>query len=343
MKMALLLPVAAARSAIVVAALLSCVACRGPKTQPAGSPKAPEPPAAAPEPKAEPEAPAVVATVAGKPISREELEREVERQSLGRNKNPQLRKRMTARVLQGMIDDRLVLEAAAKYSVAASDAEIATDIDDMAKRLGGQDKLDAFLTKQGWNRDQYREQTRISVLRRKLRDQLFPADVSEQEIKDYHANGANTDAMGEKVRIALIEIKVPKAASDQDWKTAEARLAAVRKEIEAGLPFEDAARRESQHASARRGGVMEWASKRRSPKDLFAPAFSLSVGQIHGPFRTASGVHLIKLVEKKNESLGSLDQERESIRTLLTARKRQENQKSLAQRLAAEFSVQTSL
>lgn len=102
---------------------------------------------------------------------------------------------------------------------------------------------------------------------------------------------------------------------------ARARLADYKRRIQAGqADFAALAREHSQDASARNGGDLGWTSP-----GMFVPEFEdvmngLAPGQIADPVVSRFGVHLIQLVERRQNTLGQREQ-REVARNLLRERK----------------------
>jgi len=102
---------------------------------------------------------------------------------------------------------------------------------------------------------------------------------------------------------------------------ARARLADFKRRIEGGqAEFAALAREHSQDASARNGGDLGWTNP-----GMFVPEFedvmnALSPGQIAEPVVSRFGVHLIQLVERRQNTLGQREQ-REVARNLLRERK----------------------
>lgn len=102
---------------------------------------------------------------------------------------------------------------------------------------------------------------------------------------------------------------------------ARARLADFKRRIEAGqADFAQLARENSQDASARNGGDLGWASP-----GMFVPEFeevldSLAPGQIAEPVTSRFGVHLIQLMERRQQTLSQREQ-REVARNMVRERK----------------------
>lgn len=99
------------------------------------------------------------------------------------------------------------------------------------------------------------------------------------------------------------------------------RLADFRKRVQAGqADFAALAREYSQDASARQGGDLGW-----SNPGMFVPEFeetlnSLAPGQMSEPIVTRFGVHLIQLVERRENTLSQREQ-REIARNLVREKK----------------------
>ena len=112
---------------------------------------------------------------------------------------------------------------------------------------------------------------------------------------------------------------------------ARQRLADFKRRIEAGqADFAQLARENSQDASARNGGDLGWASP-----GMFVPEFeevldSLAPGQIAEPITSRFGVHLIQLMERRQQTLTQREQ-REVARNLVRERKLDEAYRQWAQ------------
>lgn len=99
------------------------------------------------------------------------------------------------------------------------------------------------------------------------------------------------------------------------------RLADFKKRIEGGTAtFAELARDNSQDASAKNGGDLGWASP-----GMFVPEFedvlnALAPGQISDPVVSRFGIHLIQLIERRQNTLGAKEQ-REVARNLVKEKK----------------------
>lgn len=105
---------------------------------------------------------------------------------------------------------------------------------------------------------------------------------------------------------------------------AAAQLADYRKRIVAGLAtFESLAREHSQDGSAQQGGDLGWSTPGRYVPEFEAALDALQPGEISQPVVSRFGVHLIELVERREERLTPREQ-REAAREAVRQKKMEE-------------------
>ncbi len=126
--------------------------------------------------------------------------------------------------------------------------------------------------------------------------------VPESDIKEYYDK--NKKDFERPARAVVSVLAIPREVTSADSSAVRARLAALRDRILKGEKFEDVARAESSDSSsAANGGALGSGVRGR-----FVPAFddaaaALKVGEISQPVLTQFGYHLIKLDERKGDTL----------------------------------------
>jgi peptidyl-prolyl cis-trans isomerase D len=128
--------------------------------------------------------------------------------------------------------------------------------------------------------------------------------VSEQEITAYF-NAHKKDFEKRPGRAVVTVAVVPRAITAADSAKVLQHANALRAEIESGKEsFADAAKRESADtASAADGGFLGKVTKGQFVEQFDSAAFSLKPGVISQPVLTPFGYHLIKVDEKKGDSI----------------------------------------
>ncbi len=139
---------------------------------------------------------------------------------------------------------------------------------------------------------------------------LFPPElisdsavrVTDDEVRAYYdAHKKEFDRPG-RARVSIII--VPRVIRGADSVAVRVRAAQVRERILGGEKFDDVARAESaDSASAVQGGSLGRGAKGRFVAPFEAAAASLRPGEISAPVLTPFGYHLIKLDERKGDTL----------------------------------------
>jgi peptidyl-prolyl cis-trans isomerase D len=138
-----------------------------------------------------------------------------------------------------------------------------------------------------------------------LRPEALPdsaVTVADKEIADYYDK--NKKDFEKPARARLSVLIIPRTISAADSAAARTRALALRERIVKGEKFDDVAKAESaDSASGAQGGFLG-----KGPKGRFVPqfedaAFALKVGELSQPVLTPFGYHLIKVDERKGDTL----------------------------------------
>lgn len=177
----------------------------------------------------------------------------------------------SADILDQLIAQELINQAAAQQNLTVSQSEIAGRVEDIAIQVGGKDKLDELLKKNSLT---------MAYLERQVRDQL----VAEKLFAKITENVAGT---AEQVHASHILVATEKEALD------------ILAQIKTGGDFAALAKQYSQDPGSRdQGGDLGFFPRGAMVPEFENVAFSLAVGQVSNPVQTAFGFHLIKVLEK---------------------------------------------
>ena len=115
-----------------------------------------------------------------------------------------------------------------------------------------------------------------------------------------------------------------RASAQLSDSAARDQLLAIKADIAAGkTTFEAAAKATSQDGSAKDGGDLGWASPGQFVPEFEEVMNSLSIGQISEPFQSRFGMHLMQLVERRENAMSEREQ-REQARASLREKKQEE-------------------
>ena len=249
----------------------------------------------------------VVAVVNDDIISRSELDAR-----LGRVRE-QLRQSGTAppppdalrrQVLERLILRRLQLQLARNSGMRVGDESLNRTI----LRIAEQNELTLREFRDAIERDgldfaRFREEIREDILiaevrRRRVENQI---NISQGDIDDYISmmESRGMEADRHRYRIGHILIAVPDGASSEEIDEARGRAKRVLEELRTGADFANMAVTHSDGQKALEGGDLGWRLASDLPTMLADAVLRLETGEVSEPVRSASGFHLVKLVDRQ--------------------------------------------
>ncbi len=202
-------------------------------------------------------------------------------------------------VLDGLVEDRLITQAARDMDVRVSRDDVDRAIDNVRRQnqLSEREFWDAVRA-QGFTESQYRSDVRSQLLRLKVLNQRARGRVNltEEDVRrryDRETRGASRTL---RYRLSHVFFGVPPDASATDVATIRERADAVRSELDAD-GFEAA-------IAAHAGGELGWLNQGDLPEALEQAVVDLEAGQISPVVRGPSGFHILLLHEKERGAAG---------------------------------------
>ena len=267
-------------------------------------------------------APDVVATVNGKEISRAELERKYLTYKLSMGNPPQAPSDEQADIarlalLRSMIDDEILQERAAKFSLAASDEDVNARVTEM-KTPYTQEGFDAELKKRNETLDDLKRDLRHNLTQTKLLNKEIESkiNITDAAIKSYYeAHKAELNVIEPQfnlARIVVTDSPAQQAGNLQNSKAsgeldAKKKIQILHNKLENGEDFGSVAMNFSEdQETAPNGGDLGFVadSKLRGDVEVYAAVSKLKAGEITeilpiydpGPAHHIGGYQIFKLL-----------------------------------------------
>jgi peptidyl-prolyl cis-trans isomerase D len=201
--------------------------------------------------------------------------------------------------------------------------------DDIRKGLHPtEDELKAFYTR---NKATYNntipEKRRIQYVMLDKTRLMSEAQVSPEDLRAYYNDHQDQYRVPEEVKVSHILIKTPAAGADgkaDEKGVAEAQKKAenILKQLKAGAKFEDLAKKYSEDpGSGKQGGELGWIGRGRTVPEFEKAAFSLPIGQLSDLVKSSYGFHIIRVEEKHEPHLKTLDEVKAEIEPLVRQNK----------------------
>lgn len=168
------------------------------------------------------------------------------------------------------------------------------------------------------------------------------APLPRAELERYYNQHREEFRQPEEVKASHILIKTPQPGADGkvDAKAdadAKAKAEGILKQLKAGANFEALAKKYSEDkGSAVNGGSLGWFQRGAMVPEFSAAAFSTPKGQLSGIVKTQFGYHIIRVDDKHQAGVKSLDEVKSTIEPMLEQQKAQHDAESLANTLESE-------
>ncbi len=216
---------------------------------------------------------------------------------------------LQSRILNLMIDERLVIAKAIEDSVVASEDEIEQrwtyQIQRLISKYGSEKRIeDIFGMSILQMKNDFRDDICKQILSDKMKQNLFAnVKVTNAEVIDFYKQYVDSMPMV-PASIDLYHI-VKNVVTNESSKESILKIAnAVRDSIVSGGDFSDFARRYSgDPGSAMSGGDLGWAGRGVFIKEFEQTAFNQNKGAVSVPIETMFGFHVIQTIDKNKDSV----------------------------------------
>jgi peptidyl-prolyl cis-trans isomerase D len=163
--------------------------------------------------------------------------------------------------------------------------------------------------------------------------------VTHDDLQAYYNAHRDQYRVAEQVKVSHILIKTPLAGPDgkvdeKGLADAQKRAEDLLKQLKAGAKFEDLAKKNSEDTgSAKEGGSLGWIGKGRTVPEFEKAAFSLPKGQMSDLVKSSYGFHIIRVDDKQDAHMKTLDEVKGEIEPVLKQQKTHEAAQKQAEEL----------
>jgi peptidyl-prolyl cis-trans isomerase D len=171
--------------------------------------------------------------------------------------------------------------------------------------------------------------------------------ISRADLQAYYDQHRDLYRLPEQVKVSHIWIKMPLPGPDgkidaNGVTAAQHRAEDLLKQVKSGAKFEDVAKKYSEDTgSANAGGSLGWIGKGQTSAEFEKAAFSLSKGQISDVVKSVDGFHIIRLDDKQEAHMKTLDEVKDQVEPILKQQKAQQAVQRQAEDLLNQAKTQT--
>ncbi|MGB1109926.1 MAG: peptidylprolyl isomerase [Gammaproteobacteria bacterium] len=218
-------------------------------------------------------------------------------------KNPPPRDALQSQVLEKLILTEIQMQLAKETGVVMTEDAVNRAMTQIAaKNQLTLSQLRDVLESEGQSYAAFREDIKRQLTLRRLRQRQVNnrINITEEELDQYLAKNQNQDDDSE-YRIAHILIALPDGASPEQLDKANKLADSLAKRAKDGENFSELAAAYSNAPDALEGGDLGWRKYNRVPTVFTSRVLRMGRGDVEGPFRSASGLHIMKLSDVRNK------------------------------------------
>ncbi len=233
--------------------------------------------------------------------------------------------KLTSSVLEEMINEQLIVEAAEAVRIEVEADDINATLDDIKKQNNLDDAgLAQALAQQGYTLAGYRADLRKQLLRLRAINQMVrpKVTVSEEDVRARYDQMMRRSDGTSAVRLSHMLFRLPDRPTEQQIADAKNRASAALSRVRAGETFDKVATDLSEDdATKPTGGELGWFSRGSlSVPEWETVVFAMEKGDVRGPITGPQGFHLFMVSEIKRTENKPYADMREQVRGELTRR-----------------------
>jgi len=219
-------------------------------------------------------------------------------------------------VMQFLISAEWIEQEADARGIEVSDAEVQKQFEDQKKQSFPSEKqYQQFLKTSGQTEEDLLFRVKLDVLSTKVRDEIVQGtdEVTDDDIQKYYDDNKERFAQPERRDLNVVLTKT------------EAKANEAKQAIESGQSFKDVAKEFSiDQASKSQGGKLPAVAEGQQEKGFDDAIFSADKGELNGPVKTQFGWYVFEVTDVTPASQQSLDDAKETIRSLLKSQNEQQ-------------------
>jgi peptidyl-prolyl cis-trans isomerase SurA len=216
--------------------------------------------------------------------------------------------KLTSQVLDEMINEELMVQAAEAAKIEVESAEVQAALDEVKQQNNLDDAgLSAALAAQGYTQSNYKQELRRQLLRFRAINQLVApkVQVTEEDVRARYDAMARRTEQVQAVKLSHMLFKLPEHATEQQLATAKERASKALTRVKGGEEFAKVAAVESDDDTTKTtGGELGWFQRGSMANPEWEPVvFAMDKGEVRGPVTGPQGFHVFQVTEVKRSDL----------------------------------------
>jgi len=288
-----------------------------------------------------------VAVVNGVAISQQEFDNSVTMisrymQSMGRQQNEKQMEQIRETVLNSLIQQELIYQQSRKDGFTVNEKDVTERLEQEKAKFENEEQFNTALQAQNMTPDYYRNKLMKMMSVRAYIDEKFvkTTEITDMEAKVYYSQNEDSFHSPASVRASHILIQVKESDSEEEKGKARKQIEDIKVRIDKGEKFSALAKEYSACPSKEKGGDLGYFTRGQMVKSFEEAAFAMEKGAVSDIVETPFGLHLITVVDKKEEKTAEFTEVKEKIKQSLAKGKINEKITSFVEQLMKDAKIE---
>jgi len=245
-------------------------------------------------------------------------------------------------VMENIIGSELLYQESRKSGIEINETQINEEWEKVKKQFSSEAELQNTLNQMNISEDIVKNHIEHGLAIQQFINENFnqKISVSDTEAKAYYDTNPDTFKQPPQVKASHILIKFDSNANESQKKASREEIRKIQDRVKKGEDFAALAREFSQCPSSSEGGDLGYFSSGQMVKPFEEAAFALNPGDVSDIVETQYGYHLIKVTDKKDESILEFDNVKSQLQAALKRSKVNENLGHYVAQLREEANVE---
>ncbi len=278
----------------------------------------------------------VIAVINDEAVTQYELDeakRVIVQQMKQQNVQPPEADVLDKQILERIIVQRALAQTGKETGVKVDDAQVERAI----QRIAQENKMSAdefrqLLVKENIPYGKYRDDIRAEMVVQRMREREVESKitVTDAEVDQYLALAKAQSGGEAEYQLAHILVLVPEQATTEQIETRRRRAEDAMRDLRSGADFGKIAASYSDATDALQGGSLGWRSGARLPTVFADTVRTMKVGAISGVLRSATGFHIVKLLDRRANNEATIVEQTHARHILVRVNERSSEAESKA-------------
>lgn len=232
--------------------------------------------------------------------------------------------------LNALILDKIIELELEENNIEITQDQIDAEYQKAVESYGDEATMEQALAYYGYTKDEFLKNIEMNLSIEALIEPSIT--ITDEEIEAYFEENKDDFNEAEQVKASHILVATEEEAND------------VLAKIQSGDSFEELAKEYSTDTvSATNGGDLGYFTKYEMVEEFSNAAFSLDINEVSEPVKTTYGYHIIKVTDKKDAKIATLEDSKDEVKEILKDQKIQEQYPTWYQNVLAKYTIKNHL